>query len=164
MSDDGPTLVDVLDRTVNECIQLRVGAQLPRPDASTGELLEALLDVRSRLDRVEELLAATLQLRGMAARKHAVLRIQVDDAWDEVAVRQRNHAVRDEYASAKERSAATNLEVLDLRRLERTADFDSRRCDEAVDIVRLRLRGLQEVRQDILAVVRIRQFESAMER
>jgi hypothetical protein len=164
MSDEETGLRPTLDRYVTECVHLRMGAQLPRPDAATGELLDALLDVRRRMDRVEELLATTLQLRGMAARKHTVFRIQVDDAWDEVAVRQRRHAARDEFSSAKERAAVANLEVLDQRRLERTADVDARLCDEAVETIRLRMRGLSDVRQDILAVVKIRQFESSLER
>lgn len=164
MSDDDSALRALLAKHVEESVRLRMGMQLPQPDASVGELLEALLNVRQRLDRVEELLAVTLELRGMAARKHTVCRIAVDDAWDLAAVRQRQAAVRDEYSSAKERAAATNLEVLDLRRVERMTDLHERLCDEAVESLRLRLRGLQEVRQDILAVVKIRQFESAMER
>lgn len=151
-------------RWTAEALDLRMGARLPATDASTGILLEALLDVRSRLDRVEEILANALGLRSMAARKHTAIRSAVEDAWDAAAVRGRSAGVRDEYSSAKERAAAANLEVLDLRRLERVADSQFRRCDEAVELVRLRLRGLQEVRQDILAVVRIRQFESTLER
>lgn len=164
MSGDDAELRSTLERYVTDCVGLRMGAQLPRPDATTGELLDALLDVRARMDRVEELLATTLQLRGMAARKHTVLRIQVDDAWDEVAVRQRRGAARDEFSSAKERAAVANLEVLDQRRLERVADTNARLCDEAVETIRLRLRGLSDVRQDILAVVKIRQWESSLDR
>jgi hypothetical protein len=141
-----------------------MAAELPRGDASTGAMLDALLDVRRSLDRMEELLATALHLRGIFARKHTVLRIQVDDAWDEVAVRQRRAAARDEFSSAKERTAATNLEVLDARRLERTADLHLRLCDEAVESVRLRHRGLSDVRADLLAIVRIRQFESSLDR
>lgn len=159
-----PTLRDTLSRHVDESVRLRMGAQLPRPDASTGELLDALHDVRSRLDRVEELLATVLVLRGMATRTATALRIQVDDSWDAVAVRLRTSAARDEYSSAKERAAAVNVEIIDLRRLERKADGDARLCDEAVESIRLRLRGLQDVRQDILSVVKIRQFESSLER
>lgn len=164
MSDDNLELRSVLSRHNDECIRLRMGAVLPRPDASTGELLDALLDVRRRLDRMEELLVTVLQLRGLAARTHTALRIQADDAWDEVAVRQRQAAVRDEYSSAKERAAAANLDVLDLRRAERAGERTLRLCDEAVESIRTRYRGASDVRQDILAVVRIRQFESAMER
>lgn len=147
-----------------EALELRMGAGLPPADATTGQLLAALLGVRQRLDRMEALLADVLQLRAVAARQHTAVRIIVDDAWDQAAVGARNAGVRDEYSSAKERAAAANLQVLDERRLERVADRQLRRCDEAVEFIRLRLRGLQEVRQDILAVIKIRQFETAMER
>lgn len=164
MSDDESSLRSLLGKHIDESLRLRMGAQLPRPDASAGELLEALLDVRRRMDRVEELLATALHLRGMAARKATALRVQAEDAWDEAAVRQRAAAVRDEYSSAKERTAATNLEILDLRRLERGADVHARLCDDAVEAIRLRLRGLGDVRQDVLAVLRTRQWETSLDR
>jgi hypothetical protein len=157
-------LPSALSRLVDDAVRLRMGAQLPRLDAAPRELSESLLAIRAGLDRMEELLSAALQLRGLAARKHTVLNIQVGDAWDEVAVRQRQSAARDEYSSAKERAAVTNLEVLDLRRLERTADSHQRLCDEAVEQIRLRFRGLADVRQDLLAMVRLLQFESTLDR
>jgi len=163
-ADDDVDLRQILDKSVDECVRLRMAAQLPGVDASSKELLDCLLDVRARMDRVEELLATGLQLRGLAARKHTVLRIQVDDAWDEVAVRQRQHAVRDEYSSARERAAVANLEVLDLRRLERGAELHTRLCDEAVESIKLRLRGLGDVRQDVMAIIRTRQWESTLDR
>lgn len=132
--------------------------------AAGDELLECLLDVRTRLDRLEELLGNALRLRGEVHRRHTAVRVQVDDAWDEAAVRQRASTVRDEYSSAKERTAATNLEVLDLRRAERAADADARACDEAVEQIRLRYRGLSELRQDIHTIVKARQFESTLDR
>lgn len=157
-------LGDLLDNYRTEVIELRMGAVLPGAYASTQDLLDSLLDVRQRVDRVEEIFGNVLRLRASSARKHAAVRIQVDDAWDEAAVRQRSSSVRDEYSSAKERTAATNLEVLDLRRLERTADGDTRRCDEAVEFVRLRYRGLTDVRQDLLTIIKARQFESSLDR
>lgn len=164
MSDDESSLAEFLARAAAESLTLRMGAQLPAAGAPAGQLLAALLDVRSRLDRLEELLITTLGARGLAARRHTAVRSEVDDAWDQAAVRNRSAGVRDEYSSAKERAAVTNLEVLDLRRIERSADNQLRRCDETVEAVRLRLRGLQELRQDLLAVIRINQFESTLER
>lgn len=154
----------VLESYTAETVQLRMDAHLPGAHATTQTLLDALLDVRQRLDRVEELLGNVLRLRATCTRKHTAVRIQVDDAWDDAAVRQRASSVRDEYSSAKERTAATNLEVLDLRRLERTADSDARLCDEAVEFIRLRHRGLADVRQDVLAIIKARQFESTLDR
>jgi hypothetical protein len=157
-------LPSALSRLVDDALRLRMGAQLPRLDASPRELSESLLAIRAGLDRMESLLSAALQLRSLAARQHTVLNIQVGDAWDEVAVRQRQSAARDEYSSAKERAAVTNLEVLDLRRVERDAHRRLDLCDEAVESIRLRHRGLQDVRADCLALIRMLQFEYSMER
>lgn len=160
----GPELPEVLDEFADECVQLRMGAALPEVDSATGDVFAALLDVRRRMDRVEELLSTVLKLRAMAARKHTALRISADDAWDDAAVRQRQQTVRDEYSSAKERTAATNLAVLDMRRLERTSRVDLELCDGVVEQIRLRFRGLADLRQDLHSIIKLRQFESTLDR
>ncbi len=147
-----------------EIVVLRSSVVVPGAYATTSDLLDAVLDVRRRLDRVEELLGNLLRIRAEAKRKHTAVAIAVEDAWDAAAVRARNSSVRDEYTSARERTAATNLEVLDLRRAERSADEDARRCDEAVEFARLRYSGLTGLRQDIIAIVKARQFESSLDR
>lgn len=154
----------VLDEYNNESVGLRMGAKLPGAHATTETLLDCLLDVRQRLDRVEELLGNALRLRTESHRQHTACRIVADDAWDQVAVQQRQSSVRDEYSSAKERTAATNLEVLDLRRAERKAEQLTRICDAAVEFLRLRYRGLADVRQDVLQIIKARQFESSLDR
>lgn len=154
----------LLDKYVSEARKLRLEVALPGAHAGGVQLLECLLDVRSRLDRMEELLGNALRLRGSAVRRHAAVRAEAEDAWDQAAYRARSTGVRDEYSSAKERTAATNLEVLDLRRAERAADADARACDAAVEQIRLSYRGLSDVRQDVHLVVRARQFESTLDR
>lgn len=154
----------VLDEYTLEAVALRVGAKLPGAHATTETLLDSLLDVRQRLDRVEELLGNALRIRTEAHRQHTACRVVADDAWDQAAVSQRQSAVRDEYSSAKERTAYSNLEVLDLRRAERSAEQLVRVCDSAVEGIRLRHRGLADVRQDVLAIIKARQFESSLDR
>lgn len=160
----GDDLSTLLDDATGEVVKLRMGVALPGAHATTEALLDVLLDVRQCLDRVEEILGNTLRLRAFTSRKHTVCRIAVEDAWNEAAVRQRASSVRDEYSSAKERAAATDLDVLDLRRVERAAYGSFRLCDEAVEFIRLRHRGLADVRQDILAIIKARQFESTLDR
>jgi hypothetical protein len=141
-----------------------MGAQLPVSATASQELLACLLDVRQRLDRMEELLASALQLRSLSAKQHTAARIIADDAWDQAATVARQSAVRDEYSSAKERTAATNLEVLDLRRAERRTDQLARDCVDAVTFLRLRYDGLAGIRQELLALIRARQFETTLDR
>lgn len=155
---------ELLDEYSREAVQLRMGAELPRHDSAPSDVLHCLLDVRQRLDRVEELLATSLRLRGVATRQLTACRIIADDAWDEAAVAARQSGVRDEYSSAKERTAVANLEVIDLRRAERKADEIARVCTETVEFLRLRYNGLAGVRQDLLAWLRSVQFESTLDR
>lgn len=148
---------------VTEAKHLRE-VDLPGPHSGGDALLECLLDIRSRLDRLEEILGRALRLRAAAVARHVAVRHETSEAWDQAAVRARNAGVRDEYASALERTATTNLEVLDLRRAERAADADARACDAAVEQIRLIYRGLADVRQDLHTIVKARQFESTLDR
>lgn len=159
-----PDLDALLTDYRRETTTLRMGVQLPGPHAAPETILDCLLDVRKRLDRVEALLGYTMQLRAEAHRTHTAVRIVADDAWDEAAVRLRSMGVRDEFSSAKERTAATNLEVISERRVERKAAEAARSCDEAVDYIRLRHRGLADVRMDLLSAIRSQQFETTLDR
>lgn len=165
MTDKPEVPIDViLDDILDEVVRLRMEITLPSVEASGTTLLESLLDTRRRLDRIEELYANTLRIRAHLAAVHTAVRIETEDAWDTAAVNHRQHGLRDEYSSAKERTAAANLHVLDLRRVERTADKRLRAADAAVEFVRARLRGCEGVRQDLLAILRNRQFESTLDR
>ncbi len=157
-------LGQTLDDAMREAVALRIGGNLPGPAATVGEVLECLLDVRQRLDRLEELYGNAMRIRAEAQRVLTACRIEVEDAWDAAAVRNRRAFDRDEYSSAKERIAYANLEVLDLRRAERIAERNARRCDEATDFLRLRYHGLGRLRQALTAGIRALQFEQSLDR
>ena len=53
---------------VRETLDLRLGAELPTVHAAPSEVLGNLLDVRRRIDRVEELLSQVLRARARAQR------------------------------------------------------------------------------------------------
>lgn len=148
----------------DEVETLRAGCVLPGPHTSPQDVLNCLLDVRQRLDRTEELYRLTLMLRNAVHRSWTTHRHAVEDAWDTAATESRKGAVRDEYSSAKERQAMTNLAVLDLRRSERELGDAARVADEHVETIRLMHRGLADIRQDVLAILRAQQFESTLDR
>jgi len=160
-------LADRLNTHLTEAILLR-GELPPMPgtQAAPHEVHEHLLDVRRRLDRVEHLLALGLRVRAMAHRGVARSTADAEEAWDDAILRVRSAPVRrgDEYSSARERAAEANLATIEARRAVRAAQDAASHCDEAVDVLRTLHRGLDSVRQDTLAVLRLMQFESHLER
>ena len=157
-------LLAALDKMVLEVEDLRSGTALLATHSSPQFVLEALLDCRQRLDRVEELFRRCLRIRGHLRRVAAISAASCADAWDKAAADSRTAGARDEYSSAKERAAVANLAVLDLRRTERLDSGALSRAEEVVEVVRVAHRGLADFRQDLLAVLRAQQFESTLDR
>lgn len=151
-------------KLVDEATVLRGSIVLVDPQAPMASIMDALMDVRQRLDRVENLLTESLRIRlvGRIILDHT--RAEADDAWDVATVKARNAAARDEFSSAKERAARSNLEVLELRRSERRQVDSVARYDSAVETIKIKMRGLADIRQDILTIIKGKQFESTLDR
>lgn len=158
-------LVQVLTGYVREVLDLRMGAELPATVAP-ADALASLQDIRRRIDRAEELHSRAIRVRARAHRAAHAADAEADDAWDQAIKRVRGQPVTPggEYASARERHAAANLDIIDLRHTARRARETAHHCDEALDVIRLAHRGLDGVRQDALAVLRTYAFESHLER
>lgn len=161
-----PEIRDRLDAYLREALELRFAGEHPNPGAGPAAVLASLLDVRVRLDRVEELLVQTLRIRARARSAADHAEAVAADAWDRSVDGARSAPVvrGDEYSSAKERYAAANLAVLDLRIAGRSAQDLAGACESAVDVLRLTHRGLEGVRHDYLAIIRSQQFESTLDR
>lgn len=153
-----------LEDFVGEAQQLRQLPELPGGYATPGQLMEYLLDVRRRQDRIEELLRIAIRAKAIAERRHTAAQADADEAWDKAAMERRNIPVQMEYVSAKERAAAVNLDTLAQRRQARQLANLVHECAEVVDILRLTHRGIDSVRQDVLTILRALQFESHLER
>lgn len=154
-----------INKMAAESHELRGGATLPHPDAGPKELADALLDIRARLDRVEYLLQHAMRIRNAARHRATALRQIADDAWDKAITAQRNTPVRrDDYATGKERHAEANLAVMTDLRAARDAEAVHASCADSVELLRLHHRGLADMRQDVLALLRVFQFESNLER
>jgi len=162
----GADLGAALDALVTEALRLRHDGKLPTAPAAPVAVLDALLDVRARLDRLEELLTQALRVRAGAHEAAALATATAEDAWDSEISRLRNAKVRpgDEYSTARERHAQANLGTLELRRAARQAEDASRRCERAVEVIRVAHRGLDGVRGDLLAWLRATAFESNLDR
>lgn len=165
------SVVRQLDQAVEEALKLRFGAAVPAFDADPAVVLAALQDARRRLDRVEELLAASLRIKAAAERDRSLAQARLDDEWDtkinEARDGRRGVAVireRDEFSSAKERVAEANLATLELRRTAREATDIHTQCAAQVDVLRLVHRGLDGIRHDLLTTLRTLAFESTLDR
>lgn len=156
----------VLDTYVREAQQLRAVVDLPVVGTTAAEVLVFLAEVRSRLDRIEELLMRSIRLRAKAMRTHAIAQAAFDDAFDAsiTQIRRAPSSPGREFLSARERTAEANLAVIDLRGTARGAQSIVAHCDEAVDCIRLAYRGMDGLRQDAHAVLRAFTFESHLER
>jgi hypothetical protein len=155
----------LLDGHVVEAVELRFSGDIPGPQSAPKQILDALYEVRRRLDRVEFLLSQAIRVRGKLRESNDAATAEVDDAWDSSIHTTRSAAVvRDDYTSAKERYAEANLATLDLRRTQRAAAAVLAHADTSVDLLRLSLRGLGDLRQELLTVLRTLQFESHLER
>lgn len=159
-------LTKLLTSHLDEVMAHRFGFKMPPLHASPTEVHESLLDVRNRLDRVEQKLGEVIRIKGVAGRYLAAATARVEDAWDEVVTEARKKPVArgDEYSSAKERHAEANLAVFDKRRAQRAAQDLYSKAEEKTDLIRLAHRGLADTRHELLTILRAVQFESSMDR
>lgn len=161
-------LEDQILSWVKEALDLRFaqrGGESLVPDQGSSPVLNGLLSVRARLDRLEELLASATRARGRAARATAIAKAVSDDAWDSQSQVELQRTQRHgEFVAPRERYANSNLETLNQKRDFRAAERLQHCADEAYEVIRLVYRGLDGVRQDHLAVIRALSFESHLER
>ena len=143
---------------------LRAGLTLPALGDGPGGLLEVLVDVRSRLDQVEEFLTQLTRLRGAARRATRQAKDAADDGWNaSVTGGQRRRGDFGE-AAPRERYAQADLAVLDRRREERRMAYRVSVAEEAVELTQLAYRGLSDTRRDLHVLLRAIEIEHSLER
>jgi len=143
---------------------LRAGLTLPALGDGPGGLLEVLVDVRSRLDQVEEFLTQLTCLRGAARRATRQAKDAADDGWNaSVTGGQRRRGDFGE-AAPRERYAQADLAVLDRRREERRMAYRVSVAEEAVELTQLAYRGLSDTRRDLHVLLRAIEIEHSLER
>lgn len=157
------TLIDFME----ESYRLRFGTAVsPNPGEGMPELLAKLLDVRRSMDRVEELLFKSLRIRARISRINTSIQADVEDKWDQAVKNTRSNSVirGSDMVGPRERYADANLSTLVERREARRVAALASTADEAVDVIRLSLRGLDSMRQDLSTAFRAMSFESNLER
>jgi hypothetical protein len=155
-----------LEKIRDEVLSLRFAGSLPPAAAAPSEVLENLVEARTRLDRTEELLYRVLRMQSHLAAERVKAEAAAEEAWDASVVRQRQGSVRrsDEFVAPKEKYAEANLATIDLRRVVRLAAEQETQVSDLLVVVNKAHRGLDGLRQDLTTMLRAVQFENTMSR
>ncbi len=159
-------VIEGMNEILGEILTLRHGIAIESCVRDQGRILDTLLQVRVRVDRVEELFGRLLTARGQISRAAQHKRSEVSDAFDTALTRQRKSPVSldADFLGAKERYAMANLEVLEARHKLRDLDEIASTADTIVEVARLNYRGLTDLRHDLLTMLRAAQFETTLDR
>jgi hypothetical protein len=164
---DFQELAELVESGRTELSSLRNGVTIPLPSQGPQVFLSALLDVRGRLDRMEEVFRSLIRLKATVDNINSDLSFEADTAWAEALARASSKSsarITGEYHGPRERYAEADLAVLDLRKRQRDIAKRVAGFQAYLDEVRTAHRGLEGVRQDLLAALRSFQFESSLER
>lgn len=133
-------------------------------DDSPTDVLDLLLRVRQRSDRVDQLLANVTMAKSRAKRAHEEATFAAEIAKAEATKEYANSGRRREFASAKETDSEATLQSLEqLRTAHRAARLVSV-TSEAYDVVNQIHWQLESIRKDLRATLHALQFESSLER
>lgn len=156
---------------VSEALDLRHGVAgdpkgrigTVRIEDGLREILDLLLRVRVRSDRVDELLAKVTQAKGRAKRAQDGAQFAADVAYDEAT---RGNAARRtiEFSTGRERHADAALDSLEVRRTAHQAARLVSVTTEAYEVVNQVHWQLEGIRKDLRASLHAFQFESSLER
>jgi hypothetical protein len=137
---------------------------LPGHTAVGGEVHEALLDVRARLDQAEELMTGARRERRRFRAKAVQRQVERDEEYDRVMAGLGEGAVRREYEGTKDREAKARMRVLELTQTANRAAAARVMVDDCFDGLKDTFFGLLNVREELIARLRELQFESTLER
>ncbi len=132
------------------------------PEETTGEIMELLLRVRARADRVDELLSRVTLARGRAKRAREEAAFAADRALMEAT--QQRASRRAEFSTGKEREADAKLDAFEERRIAHQGDRLVSVTNDAYEVVNQVHWQLDAIRKDLRASLHALQFESSLER
>lgn len=154
---------------VTEALELRHGAAGDPEGPIKGwtanppsEVTAVLLRVRSRSDRVDELLSKVTQARGRAKRTQDQAAFVAEVAL--MTATTQRAARRVEFSSGREREAEAKLDSLEERRIAHQANRLVNVTNEAYEVINQAHWQLDAIRKDLRATLHALQFESSLER
>lgn len=156
-----------LDPLVDEVLNLRHGSTLPSIDQGPTEVLARLTDIRTRLDRVEEILSTVIRFRGRVQAECKVATAEAEELWAAKVVEpSRRGRTQTEWGAPapRERYAEADLATLEPKRKQRQLERAVDTANTAVEVIQRAHRGLDSTRQDLHLILRAMTVESQLER
>lgn len=156
-----------LDPLVEESLRLRTGISLPTMDQGPVEIVSILTEIRSRLDRIEEILSIVVRFRGQIQSLFKSATAELEEAWASQvsAPGRRDRGVSDWSAPApRERYAEADLATLDLKRRQRQLERMLDTTNVAFDVIQRTHKGLDATRMDLHLMLRAMSVETVLER
>jgi len=157
---------ETLASLAQEAVKLRFSGSFPDSSASPKDVLNYLIDARQRADRVEGIYVQLLSVRGKLARKAGAVNAIAEEAWMTALTTVKGSTVvsrTDSFTAPRERYADADLATLTEKRAARQATDLLSVADEASDIVKTALRGLNDTINDLKVWIRSLQFQSHIE-
>lgn len=140
--------------------------EVPLATAPPADVLERLVEVRGKLDGLEEIYSQAIALRGTVRRGDNAAKDKERDAWDEEYQR-RKQAGRfhdSDYKSGREKEAEINLAIRPVRLSSREIRDLLDAMNEVLDRLRVKYFALRDIREELLQRGRAVTFESHLDR
>jgi hypothetical protein len=164
LADPAAALRAQCDEWIQAAQQIRYHPEFrwPGTQASPGDVKDALVHVRARLDSLESVLSAVMMLKAGSAGAARDAERAADDAWNRQAEAER-HRVRPEYQGSRERYAYWELAIRAERARAREARDLADYVRGAFDVIKLAYDGLNETRRDLASRLTHLRWETHLE-
>jgi hypothetical protein len=135
-----------------------------RQQATPMAYRQALVDVRTIQDSLEEYVSLAITVHGALDRAAASAQAAYDESWAVEADRDGKTAVRRDMEGPRERYARHDVKVFAPLREWKQAESRRALSQEVLDTVWLRYRAVNATREDLMAILRTYAFEASLER
>lgn len=137
-----------------------------RQQASPHAYRQALEQVRSYQDSMEEYVSLAISVKGALVRQAMTAQFAYDESWGQQADQNSKTSVRrgEEMEGPRERYARFDMNVFPQLREHRQAEQRTALAQELLDDMWLRYRAINATREDIATILRAYAFESSLER
>ena len=144
--------------------QVKAVFGLAREQATPQAYRQALVNVRTIQDSLEEYVSLAIVVKGTFSRAASAAQTSYDEAWAIESDRDGKTAARRDMEGPRERYARHDVKVFSQLRDWRQAEQRLSTAQEVLDTVWLRYRAVNATREDLLAILRTYAFESNLER
>lgn len=146
--------------------QVKAVFMTAREQGTPDAYRQALVDVRTVQDSLEEYVSLAIVVKGTFSRATSAAQAVYDEAWATEVDRDRKTSVRQghEMEGPRERYARHDVKVFSHLRDWRQSEQRLTLAQEVLDAAWLRYRAVNATREDLLAILRTYAFESSLER